>query len=156
MGNRASGTHHAGAYHERLHLDIESCDESLLSPFEWSIIDVDGARLIVITAAVAGVRVSEALGLQLGDIGPNETLRVERRQHRGDIADPRRIRQIGSLTQQLLKYGAGKRLERFIFQRKDGRLLDDRDLQQHVFRPLLKPPESTMRASGCTHSAGSM
>ena len=108
---------------------------------DTAIIAPTAARLIVIMAVVAGLRVSEVLGLQPGDIdGAKQTLRVERRQHRGDIADPkseaaRRVRQIGSLAQELLRYAAGKGPEDFIFQRKDGRLLDDRDLQQHVFRP---------------------
>ena len=90
---------------------------------------------------VAGLRVSEVLGLQVGDIdGRAETLQVERRQHRGDIDDPksessRRLRQVGTLAHELLRFAVGRGPEDFIFQRKDGRLLDDRDLQQHVFRP---------------------
>jgi Phage integrase, N-terminal SAM-like domain len=71
---------------------------------ETSIIGADGARLIVISAVVAGLRVSEVLGLQVGDIDVRaETLHVERRQHRGDIDDPksessRRVRQVGALA----------------------------------------------------------
>jgi integrase len=108
---------------------------------DTAIIGADGARLIVVTAVVAGLRVSEVLGLQAGDIdGRAETLHVERRQHRGDIDEPksessRRVRQIGTFAQELLRYAAGRAPEEFIFQRKDGGLLDDRDLQQHVFRP---------------------
>jgi len=108
---------------------------------ETAIIDVEGAQLIVMTALVAGLRISEVLGLQLGDIDlQTATLHVERRQHRGDIDDPksepaRRVRQIDSLADKLLQYAAGRGREDYIFQRKDGRLLDDRDLQQHVFRP---------------------
>ncbi len=92
------------------------------------------------TAVVAGLRVSEVLGLQPSDIDERaETLRVARRQHRGDIDDPktesaRRV-QVGALARELLRYTVGRAPENFIFQRKDGRLLDDRDLQQHVFRP---------------------
>ena len=79
--------------------------------------------------------------MQVGDIDARAaTLHVERRQHRGDIDDPksesaRRVRQIGSFALELLRYAAGAGPGDFIFQRKDGRLLDDRDLQQHVFRP---------------------
>jgi integrase len=108
---------------------------------DTSVIDANGARLIVITAVVAGLRVSEVLGLQPQDIDVNhETLRVERRQHRGDIADPksessRRIRQIGMLAHQLLQRAAGKAPEEFIFVRNDRDLLDDRYLQRNVFRP---------------------
>jgi len=108
---------------------------------ETVIIDTDGARLIIVLAVVAGLRVSEVLGLQSRDIDHrNETLRVDKRLHRGDIDDPksessRRVRQIGSLALQLLAYAAGRAADDFIFQRKDGGLVDDRDLQQHVFRP---------------------
>jgi integrase len=108
---------------------------------DTSIIGADGARLIVISAVVAGLRVSEVLGLQPGDIDVRaETLHVERRQHRGDIDNPksesaRRIRQVGALAHELLRFAASSGPDDFIFLRKDGRLLDDRDLQQHVFRP---------------------
>jgi integrase len=108
---------------------------------DTAIIRADGARLIVLVAVVAGLRVSEVLGLQVGDIDARaETLHVERRQHRGDVDEPksesaRRVRQVGALARELLVYAAGRRPEDFIFERKDGRLLDDRDLQQHIFRP---------------------
>jgi integrase len=90
---------------------------------------------------VAGLRVSEVLGLQPGDVDAElETLRVERRQHRGDIDDPKtqasqRVREIGAFARELLRYAAGKAIDQFIFVRKDGELIDDRDLQQHIFRP---------------------
>jgi len=108
---------------------------------DTAIIDVEGAYLIVVTALVAGLRISEVLGLQPGDIDAQaKTLHVERRQHRGDIDDPksepsRRVRQVDALAHELLRYAGGRGREDYIFQRKDGRLLDDRDLQQHVFRP---------------------
>ncbi len=108
---------------------------------DTAIIDPVGARLIVISAVVAGLRVSEVLGLQPRDIDSQaETLHVDRRQHRGDIDDPksessRRIRQIGAFAHELLRYATGRKVDEFIFQRKDGRVIDDRDLQQHVFRP---------------------
>jgi integrase len=106
-----------------------------------AIIDQAGARLIVMVAVVAGLRVSEVLGLQPADIdGQMQTLHVQRRQHRGDIDDPKtessqRVRQVGRLAQDLLQYAAGKDSHDFIFKRKDGGLFDDRDLQQHIFRP---------------------
>jgi integrase len=108
---------------------------------ETRIIGAPAARLIVVTAVVAGLRVSEVLGLQPCDVdASNETLRVERRQHRGDVADPKseasqRTRQIGALAAELLAHAAGKPADAWIFTRKDGRPLDDRDLQQYVFRP---------------------
>lgn len=108
---------------------------------DTSIIAADGARLIVISAVVAGLRISEVLGLQIRDIDVRaETLHVERRQHRGDIDDPksesaRRVRQVGTLAHELIRFAGSRGPEEFIFLRIDGRLLDDRDLQQHVFRP---------------------
>jgi integrase len=45
------------------------------------------------------------------------------------------LRQIPGFAKDLLRYATGKGSHDFIFQRKDGGLLDDRDLQQHVFRP---------------------
>ena len=97
--------------------------------------------MIIVTAAAGGLRVSEVLGLQPGDIDiEKETLQVERRQHRGDVDEPKseasqRVREIGALARELLRYAAGKAIDQFIFARKDGGLIDDRDLQQHVFRP---------------------
>jgi integrase len=108
---------------------------------DTAIISADGAQLIAVTAVVAGLRVSEVLGLQAGDIeATTETLRVERRQHRGDIDDPkseasRRTRQVSGLAGELLRYAGRRAKDEFIFIRKDGRMIDDRDLQQHVFRP---------------------
>jgi len=108
---------------------------------DTAIISADGARLIVITAAVAGLRVSEVLGLHSADIDHmGETLRVERRWYRGDIDEPKsesskRTRQIGSLAAELLAWAGSKGPDDFIFQREDGNPPDDRDLQQHVWRP---------------------
>jgi integrase len=106
-------------------------------------ISEDGARLIVITAVVSGLRVSEVLGLCPVDVDAQaETLRVERRWRRGDEDEPkteasRRVRQIGSLAGELLEYAAShpRKKHEYIFFRKGGRPLDDRDLQRDVFRP---------------------
>jgi integrase len=105
------------------------------------IVDQPAARLIVVTACVAGLRVSEVLGLQRRDIdAKQETLCVERRWRRGDEDQPKseeskRVRQIPGFAKRLLAFSNGKDSDEFIFTRKDGRPLDDRDLQQHVFRP---------------------
>ena len=99
------------------------------------------ARLMVLTAVAAGVRVSEVLGLQPRDIDAQaQTIEVRRRWHRGDVDEPKtanskRVRQVGTLAADLLKQGAGKRADEFLFARGDGNPPDDRDLQQHVFRP---------------------
>jgi integrase len=108
---------------------------------ENSLIDQIGAQLIVVTAAVSGLRVSEVLGLSAHDIdSQGQTLRVERRWRRGDEDDPKseaskRVRQMGSLADELLAYAEGRGAHEYIFLRKDGRPLDDRDLQRDVFRP---------------------
>jgi integrase len=105
------------------------------------IIEPDGARMIVITACAAGLRVSEVLGLRPADIdAAQETLRVERRWRRGDEDEPKteaskRLRQIGVLAAALLAYSAGKHPHEYIFTRTNGAPLDDRDLQRDVFRP---------------------
>jgi integrase len=108
---------------------------------DTTLISADGARLIVITACAAGLRVSEVLGLTPADVdATSETLRVERRWRRGDEADPKseaskRLRQIGGLASVLLAYAACKPAHEYIFTRPNGVALDDRDLQRDVFRP---------------------
>jgi len=107
---------------------------------ETAICSVAQARLMVLTAVVAGARVSEVLGLQPRDINPEaETIEVRRRWHRGDLDQPksensRRVRQVGGLAADLLKLATGRQ-DTFLFAREDGKPPDDRDLQQHVFRP---------------------
>lgn len=104
---------------------------------ETAVMPSASARLVVLSAVVSGLRVSEVLGLAPEDIDvKNGTLRVVRRWHRGEFGPTksqasRRVRQIGPLAQDLADLGRGKR---YVFQR--GTLPpDDRDLQQHVFRP---------------------
>ncbi len=105
------------------------------------IISGDGARLIVLTACVAGLRVSEVLGLTPADVdAQQETLRVERRLRRGDVDEPKseaskRVRQVGRLAAELLSYADGRRAHEFIFLRPNGTPLDDRDLQRDIFQP---------------------
>jgi integrase len=104
------------------------------------LINGDGARLIVITACAAGLRISEVLALTPADVDMNnETLRVDRRWRRGDEDQPKseaskRLRQIGGLAAVLQAYAGGKSAHEYIFTR-DGIPLDDRDLQRDVFRP---------------------
>ncbi|HKE28907.1 MAG TPA: tyrosine-type recombinase/integrase [Bryobacteraceae bacterium] len=99
------------------------------------------ARLIVLVAVVGGLRVSEVLGLQAGDIDAvRQTLTVRRRWHRGDLGQPKsesskRVRQIGPLASNLLKQRGNYRPTDFLFGREDGNPPDDRALQQSVFRP---------------------
>ena len=42
---------------------------------------------------------------------------------------------MGAFAHELLRYAESRGREDFIFHRKDGGLIDDRDLQQHIFRP---------------------
>ena len=103
----------------------------------------EGARYIVLTAVASGLRISEILGLQRGDIDETkQTIKVTRAWRRGNVVEPkstasRRIRKISGLAGELLRFAAGKRDDEFIFGRADrkGEPPDDRDLQQHVFRP---------------------
>jgi len=108
---------------------------------ENPLIDLDGARLIVIVAVVSGLRVSEVLGLCPADVDVAAgTLKVERRWRRGDEDEPKtegskRTRQIRGLANLLVKYARDRKPNEYLFLRKDGRPLDDRDLQRDIFRP---------------------
>jgi integrase len=69
-----------------------------------------------------------------------QTIEVRRRWHRGDVDVPkseasRRVRQVGPLADELLRQARGKSDTEFLFAQADGNPPDDRDLQQHVFRP---------------------
>jgi integrase len=110
---------------------------------DTAIISADGARYIVLTAVAAGLRVSEILGLQLRDIDPTKgTLTVARAWRRGHAvpaksASSRRVRRISGLAAELIGFAKGKQDDQYIFGRasRNGEPCDDRDLQQHVFRP---------------------
>lgn len=74
----------------------------------------DDTRLMILTALVAGLRISEICGLQWRDIDfKAATLTVQRRWYRGDLDEPKteaskRTRQIGPLAAEFLyKFGAG-------------------------------------------------
>jgi integrase len=103
----------------------------------------EGARYIVLTAIASGLRISEILGIQPCDVdGANQTIKVARGWRRGNVVEPKseaskRIRKIGALAEELLRFANGKADDQFIFGRADrnGEPPDDRDLQQHVFRP---------------------
>jgi integrase len=98
------------------------------------------ARTMALVAVVGGLRVSEVLGLQTRDLDPEAgTISIRRRWHRGDCAQPkseasRRVKHIGPLAAELARLTAGKAPTAFIFTR-DGVPFDDRDLQQHIWKP---------------------
>jgi len=100
------------------------------------------ARQLAELCLVAGLRVSEALGLRWQDIDPlRRTIRIERRYARGDTDRPksassRRERYVGQLADEILfRRPETSSPDEPIFARSDGRIPDDRDLQQHVWRP---------------------
>jgi integrase len=100
-------------------------------------------RLMILTAVVTGLRISEVLGLQWNDIDvPAATLTVQRRWYRGDLDEPKteaskRTRQIGPLALELCRRVHGS--SPFIFVGDDGQTPpDERDILRWEIRPLLK------------------
>ena len=109
---------------------------------DTSIMPAWQARQLAELCLVAGLRVSEALGLRWSDIdAAKRTVRIERRYARGNIDDPkttssRRERYIGPLADEILFRRPETSLpDDPVFARADGRIPDDRDLQQNVWRP---------------------
>lgn len=105
---------------------------------DTAICSAESARLIVRLACATTLRVGEILGLQWGDIN-GDMVHVQRRVYRGDIDEPKseaakRWVPLGTLARELGTPGAAHAL---IFRRAQ-EPLDDRDLQQHVFRPAAK------------------
>lgn len=107
------------------------------------IISAEGARLIVLVAIATGLRVGEVLGLRPRALNvQEETISVEESYGRGfnkptKTQDSSRIRQAPGIVSQLAEISRGMPVDRHIFCRCGGSLFppDDRDLQQHVFRP---------------------
>lgn len=114
------------------------CQKFLAALPDTAVLPVETAKLVVLTAIASGLRISEILGLEPADIDPAaETLQVARGWVRGEFgptksAASKRVREIGPLAQLLAELGRGKH---YIFEREPGLPPDDRDLQQHVFRP---------------------
>ena len=89
------------------------------------------------------MRVGEVLGMQPRDIdSQKQQISIERSWGRGHqkptkTPDSDRCRQAPGVAAELLRYCEGKAKAEFIFARADcdGQPPDDRDLQQHVFRP---------------------
>jgi len=132
----------------------EQLDRFLAALPDTAICSAEEARLMVMLAVVAGLRVSEVLGLKPSDIdAANQTIKIRHRWHRGDVDVPkteasRRVRQIGPLADELLRFSRGKNEGEFLFARADGNPPDDRDLQQHVFRPAAKAVGMYFEGSG--------
>lgn len=96
---------------------------------------------MVLLAVAAGLRVSEILGLRWDDIDWQRGLvTVSRRWRRGNMGPTktpasRRTRQIGPLVPELQLWRTRSAFKEFLFGDPKKYLPDDRDLQQHVFRP---------------------
>lgn len=108
---------------------------------DTAVMSTDQAVRIVLISMMASLRISEVLGLQWGDLDAIEkSIDVTRRFARGDLAGTkteasRRRRIIGPLADELAELRGNRPSDAHIFIRPDGRIPDDRDLQQHVFRP---------------------
>lgn len=103
------------------------------------------ARQIAELCLMAGLRVSEALGVQWRDIDATaQTVCISRRYSRGNWDRPKTTTsaarlQIGSLAAELLfQRTDGTPDDAPIFLLADGTMPDDRDLQQHIWRPAAK------------------
>ena len=115
---------------------------------DTAIISAEAARLLVGTSLAIGTRVCEVLALQPGDIdGEAATITIRRDWARGRIGptktpESKRTRQAPGIAAELLAYAKTRGIlaDGFIFGRgdRDGLPPDDRDLQQHVFRPAAK------------------
>lgn len=118
---------------------------------ETCIMDGARARLMTIAAVVSGMRISEVLGLQARDVDAlTGQVTIRRRWHRGNVDAPkteasRAVVEVGAgIAEKLAALAKG---DGWLFARADnGELPDDRDLQQHVWRPAAE-------AAGC-YAAG--
>ena len=118
----------------------EQLQEFLLAIRDSAIMPASAARLIVMVAVVGGLRVSEVLGLRVDDLDYEaQSVRIDERWRRGEVdrtksVASRRTRQVGELVRDLAILATGKKPGEYLFAR-GSEPPDDRDLQQHVFRP---------------------
>lgn len=105
---------------------------------ETCIMPAAKVKLMVMVAVIGGLRVSEVLGLKPCDIDIERgTAMIQRRWHRGDVSEPKtdeskaEVEITRELAAQIVGLG-----DNWLFARQDTtEPPDDRDLQQHVFRP---------------------
>lgn len=124
-----------GAVREKRKMSESDVARFLAAIQDTRVCTAETARVLALTSLVTGLRVSECLGLQRRDIRDG-WLTVERRYRRGDLDQPksqksRRRRFVGALADRMLALSDGE----WIFRNHHAEPLDDRDLQQHVFRP---------------------
>ena len=99
------------------------------------------AQRIVLLGAVTGLRISEILGLRVEDLDASRaTLEINKRWSGGDEDEPKsaasnRVVYVGAFVREILAECGDKKPHDRIFVSPKGEPLDDRDLQQHVFRP---------------------
>jgi integrase len=108
---------------------------------ETAVCKAHAARVMVLLAVGSGMRISEVLGLRWDDIDWSRGLvTIARRWRRGNMAGTktaasRRVRQIGPLLEELQLWRKRSGSPVYLFGDPETYLPDDRDLQQHVFRP---------------------
>lgn len=127
-----------GTVREKRYIDAEGVRRFLEEIRDTRILDTRRARLVAQVAIVGGLRVSEILALRRDDIAGDAVL-IHGAFVRGSMGETKSessTRRVGlaSLAAELLAlpvFGDG-----LLFCRRDtGELPDDRDLQQHVWRP---------------------
>jgi integrase/recombinase XerD len=124
-------------------LTSEQLQDFLAKIPETRILPAAHARLMVMVAVASGLRVSEILGLRPDSLDhAGKRVRVLRRWRRGEMSAPktqksRRVQKVGDLITDLAVLASGKQADELLFQR-GGEGYDDRELQEHVFRPAAK------------------
>jgi len=101
-------------------------------------------KMMVLLGFITGFRISEVLGLKWSDIDwERGQVNLRRRWHRGSEGPPktarsRRTRKLGPLLDELKHLARGHEPDEWMFAGDDGMPPDDRNLSQHVLRPLAK------------------
>lgn len=128
---------HGGPVREKRYISPEQIGRFIAAIQDSTIMPADRARLMVETAIVSGLRVSELCGLQPQDVDvKRQTVTVRRRWALGEADAPKTMRsrrtvQIGSLASELLA-GSGRT---WIFETRDGVPPSSNHMQISIWRP---------------------
>lgn len=128
-----------GPAREKVAVSAEEVRRFVSAVPESHVIDSVRARLIVFIAILAGLRVSEILGLQWRDLN-GSAVSVRRRYRRGDVDEPKtaasaRTREVGAIAEELRALRpSGSSDTDWIFT-VGATPPDDRELQRNVWRP---------------------